>query len=231
MRLFIVTVALGVLGIALLRSGVADDKNAPPGAGGIKPDQPGQQQGPRFDAAKFIKDHDKNGDGKLSKDELPPDLQEHFAEIDTNKDGFITADELQAYADRMAKKRPYLIEVAFYTIDINDPEIESVQELQQTYDLLRKIDANHDGKIDEKELAAYRAERQKERVDRIFKHMDTNGDGKISKDEARGIWAEHFKELDLNGDGFLDRTEVEKALSTPITQKQPTPNLQPQPQK
>jgi Ca2+-binding EF-hand superfamily protein len=226
MRLFIVTVVLGVLCIALLRSGVADDKKAPPGTN--QPNQPDQNKAPRFDAARFIKDHDKNGDGKLSKDELPPDLQEHFAQIDTNKDGFITAEELQAYADRMAKQRPYLIEVAFYTIDINDPEIESVKELQQTYDLLRKIDTNHDGKIDEKELAAYRAERQKERVDRIFKHMDKNGDGKISKDEARGLWAEHFKELDTNGDGFLDRSEVEKALTTPIVQKPPAQPPQPQ---
>jgi Ca2+-binding EF-hand superfamily protein len=229
MRLFIVTVALGVLSLALLRSGVADDKNQPGGTG--KAAQPGQTNSHRFDAARFIKDHDKNGDGKLSKDELPPDMQKDFAELDTNKDGFLTAQELQSHADRMMNQRPYLIEVAYYTIDINDPELETTQELQQTYDLLRKMDTNHDGKIDEKEVKAFREERQKERADRIFKHMDKNGDGKIAKDEARGLWADHFKELDTNGDGFLDRTEVEKALTTPTANKGRPQNRQPQPPK
>src|SRR5262249_6492835 len=136
-------------------------------------------------------------------------------------DGFVTVEELQAHADRMAKRRPYLVEVAFYTIDINDPEIETKQELQQTYDLLRKIDTNNDGKIDDKELAAFREERRKERLDPIFKHRTTTGDGKISRDEPRGLWKDHSKELDTNGDGFLDRAEVKKALSPPIANRQP----------
>jgi Ca2+-binding EF-hand superfamily protein len=229
MRLFIVTVALGILSIALLRSGTADDKKGPPATNTPnQPNQPGQAGGPQFDAARFIKDHDKNGDGKLSKDELPPDLQEHFAQIDTNKDGFVTAQELQTYAERMNKQRPYLIEVAYWVIDVNDPEMESTAELQKTYDLLRKMDTNKDGKLDEKEVAAYRQERQKERADRIFKYMDKNGDGKISKDEARGLWADNFKELDTNGDGFLERSEVEKALTTPLTNKAQPPAGQPQ---
>jgi collagen type III alpha len=229
MRVFIVTTALVVLSVALLRSGTADDKKAPPAPG--TPGQPAATDGPKFDAARFIKDHDKNGDGKLSKDELPADLREHFAAIDTNKDGFLTAQELQAHADRMTDQRPYLIEVAYYVIDINDPEVESCQELQKTYDLLRKMDTNKDGKLDEKEVAAFRQERQKERADRIFQHMDKNGDGKISKDEARGLWADNFKEIDTNGDGFLERSEVEKALTTPTTNKARPQNGQPQPQK
>jgi hypothetical protein len=50
------------------------------------------QNAPRFDAARFLKDHDKNGDGKLSKDELPSAAQKEFDKIDTNKDGFISQD-------------------------------------------------------------------------------------------------------------------------------------------
>jgi Ca2+-binding EF-hand superfamily protein len=234
MRVFIATAVLGVLAVALMRPGVADDKTAPPGAA-AKPGQPnqpgqaGQPAGPRFDAERFIKDHDKNGDGKLSKDELPPDMQEHFADVDTNKDGFVTAQELQAHADRMAQQRPYLIEIAYYVIDVNDPAAESNEELQKTYDLLRKLDTNKDGKLDAKEIGAFREERKKERADRIFKYMDKNGDGKISKDEARGLWADHFKEMDTNNDGFLDRTEVEKALMTAATHKtQPDTATKPQ---
>lgn len=168
------------------------------------------QNAPRFDAARFIKDHDKNGDGKLSKDELPPWLQDDFSKIDTNGDGFISADELQKYADKRAHSRPELVEIVLYAVDIEEPL--SLKELQAAYDQLRKLDTNHDGKIDESELKAYREQRKKERVDAIFEALDKNKDGKISKDEARGFWADDFDKLDTNKDGFLERNEVEAAM-------------------
>lgn len=39
---------------------------------------------------------DKNKDGKIEKSELPPRLQESFAEMDKNKDGFLDEQELKA---------------------------------------------------------------------------------------------------------------------------------------
>ena len=49
--------------------------------------------GDRFQAA------DTNGDGKLSRSEAQamPMVAKHFDEIDTNKDGYITCDELRAW--------------------------------------------------------------------------------------------------------------------------------------
>jgi Ca2+-binding EF-hand superfamily protein len=40
---------------------------------------------------------DKNNDGKFSKDELPPRLQERFDALDANKDGSVELDELRAF--------------------------------------------------------------------------------------------------------------------------------------
>ena len=45
-------------------------------------------------------------------------------------------------------------------------------------------------------------------IDGILKQFDTNGDGKISKAEAKGRIADVFDQFDLNKDGFLDRKEL-----------------------
>ncbi len=173
--------------------------------------QAAASQGPRFAAAQFIKDFDKNGDGKLSKDEAPENLREHFAAIDANKDGQISRDELQQYADRMAQARPRAVEMLYVVVDEHAEGAPTVQELQQAYDLLRRFDKNHNGKIDPQAVAAYRQQRCKERFDTIIKDLDKNHDGKISKSEARGLLADDFDQLDTNKDGFIDRQELEKA--------------------
>ncbi|MDB5309289.1 MAG: EF-Hand, Calmodulin [Gemmataceae bacterium] len=207
-------VALAAHGQQPARPGIPPDPNKTAGGG-----QPDARNAPRFDAARFFKDHDKNNDGKLSKDELPATAQSQFDQIDTNKDGYISQEELQQYAARMARQRPQLIEIVFYTIDIPEEAL-TTQELQTAYDQLRRLDKNNDGKIDESEVKAIREQRRKERTDGIFSALDRNKDGKISKEEARGLWADNFAQLDKNGDGYLDREEVEAALATAVPGRQ-----------
>jgi collagen type III alpha len=45
-------------------------------------------------------DNDKNGDGKISKEEAPERLKERFDFMDGNGDGFIDKDELEKMAQR-----------------------------------------------------------------------------------------------------------------------------------
>src|SRR5262245_19744863 len=45
-------------------------------------------------------------------------------------------------------------------------------------------------------------------VESILARMDTNKDGKISKDEAKDRIAENFAAIDTNKDVYLDRAEL-----------------------
>jgi len=48
-------------------------------------------------------------------------------------------------------------------------------------------------------------------VDEIFKEMDKDEDGKLSKKEIKGPLKNDFTKIDANEDGFLSKEEVEKA--------------------
>jgi HlyD family secretion protein len=48
---------------------------------------------------------DKNGDGKLSKEEMPERMQEFFDNMDTNSDGFISASELAEVRKKMEQMK------------------------------------------------------------------------------------------------------------------------------
>lgn len=196
------------------------------GGQGNDNDRADQSDQSRFDAARFLKDHDKNNDGKLSKDELPSAAADDLKMIDRNKDSFITQDELQQHAETMANQRPQLLEIVWYTVDLA-PEPLTAQELQDAYDELRKIDKDKNGKIDQAELKACREDRKKERVDNIFTILDQNNDKKLAKDEARGVWSDNFATLDRNKDGILDRKEIEAACSMQGNEKSDASNVKP----
>jgi Ca2+-binding EF-hand superfamily protein len=61
--------------------------------------------GKSLDPATVLKDLDKNGDGKLEADELPPRMQKFMSKADTNGDGALTLDEMTAARDNFIKER------------------------------------------------------------------------------------------------------------------------------
>lgn len=73
-------------------------QGGPGGSGG----QGGQQGGGDF-VATFMQ-NDKNGDGKIAKDELSERAQGMFGRLDTNSDGFIDKKELETMATQMRER-------------------------------------------------------------------------------------------------------------------------------
>jgi uncharacterized protein (TIGR03000 family) len=175
----------------------------------------GQGNTLHFDVDEFIKDYDKNGDGFLQRDEVPPYLRDRFDELDTNKDGKLSREELEKGAVHLQpRRRPS--DVVFLLIEISDCDDDCEGELQRAYDALRKLDTKKDGKIDPEALKTVRQELLEERVDNIIKELDTDKDGKISRKEAKGPIKRNFDEIDTNKDGFIDRDELLKAASERI---------------
>lgn len=69
----------------------------PPGSGGGAPGASGPRgAGGRPNPQAMISSNDKDGDGKLSEVEAPEQMKANFAEIDADKDGFVTAEEMAA---------------------------------------------------------------------------------------------------------------------------------------
>lgn len=165
-----------------------------------------------FDVDGFFKDFDKNGDGVLQRDELPPAYQAAFARIDTNKDGKITREELiEGIGFLHPRRRPS--DLVYMLIEMSDFDADSHREVQRAYEVLRSLDKNKDGKIDESEIKEGRERIVANRVKFLFDQLDANKDGKISREEAKGRIRENFNEIDRNHDGFIEREELLKAAT------------------
>jgi len=122
---------------------------------------------PKGERGSHFKKADADGNGTLSRAEVEksmPRLAEKFDQIDTNKDGQLSRDEMKAWkkahkagnkADRQAKAAE-----RFKHADANgDGKISRIEAEQNAPRLAKKfdaIDANKDGQLTQDELRAYR---------------------------------------------------------------------------
>lgn len=138
--------------------------------------EPGETPPPTPDEmVKTLMAFDKNGDGQLTRDELPERMLGLFDRADTDHNGILTADEIRKAAQSAAapaargggeNRGPGGRESgrgnpgSFMRLD----------------PILAALDTNGDGEISAEELAA---------APQSLKKLDTNGDGQLSADEVR----------------------------------------------
>jgi Ca2+-binding EF-hand superfamily protein len=162
----------------------------------------------------FIKRFDKNKDGFVSKDELPPFLAAAFEKVDANGDGKLDRKEVAELLQILRKRFSQVPNAAVKPVD---PEVERL-----VNNFLARMDTDKDGRISRAEA--------KNRLAANFDALDTNKDGFLDRDELRRA-AERFQagngagagpnrpanreadgpdfdSLDLNADGRLTRAEL-----------------------
>ncbi len=136
---------------------------------------------------------DKNGDGFIDRSEAAanPRLAEHFDQLDTNKDGKLSRDELPRHPHRGGPgghgPRDGGMMVKLDTNKdgrISREEAKADPKFAERFD---KLDFNKDGYVDRADFQA----RAKQRRDEWFAAADTDKDGKLSKAEFDAASAKH----------------------------------------
>jgi Ca2+-binding EF-hand superfamily protein len=184
----------------------------------------------------FIKRFDKNNDGLLSKDELPPFAAKGFEKFDSNGDGYLNKEEVAAMLPVLRKLMSgsggpalgntpdEIVENLLKLMDTNkDGKISREEAKGKIAEDFDKIDQNKDGYLDRKELTSL-AQRMLANAKfgpkggpfgggPDFDALDKNADGRLTPDELKGTpWAARFAEIDTDGNGYIDRREFERFL-------------------
>lgn len=136
-------------------------------------------KGERDGLAKVFKAFDKNGDGKLSMQEVKEGYLEHygkvmsdeeveemFNKVDTDKSGFIDYSE-------------------FVVAAMNENQLTSNEKLQAAFKMFDKDNSGSISADEIREVLSFGGTNplSKEAIDAIIKQVDENGDGEISFEE------------------------------------------------
>lgn len=214
---------------------------------GAQPPGPGRGEGRRaglgaggaggmglLNVDQLMERFDKNKDGKLTRDELPPQMAQWLMRADADQDGAISKSELMEAQQRIAAMRggagaggppgmPSADEI-FQRLDKNgDGKLTKDEIPAPMAERFAQADTNGDGVITKAELEEARkqmmgagpggpAARGGFDPAQLFARLDKNGDGKLTKDELPARMAERLSKADANGDGVITKAEFEEAM-------------------
>jgi Ca2+-binding EF-hand superfamily protein len=165
----------------------------------------------------FIKRFDKDHDGQLSRDEVPPRIAQAFDRFDRNGDGKLDRREVAAMLETLRRRFGVTGRQAGQRPGLD----------RMVNNILERLDANKDGMVSKEEARGPLA--------RNFERLDTNHDGFLDRGELRqaaerllaarraggrpgakggpgtsapGKNSTDFEALDLNADGRLTPDEL-----------------------
>jgi Ca2+-binding EF-hand superfamily protein len=139
----------------------------------------------------------------------PPtdEIAEKFKQLDTNHDGVLSGDELNAL--------PILRK-----LDLNGDGKVTLEEAREALARMRQAGDKLKDKLIE--IGAIGSDGHVN-VDLVFKHFDRNGDGKLTPDELP--FPKWFERLDLNKDGVITLDEARQVLGGIAAGRAPTRTL------
>lgn len=117
----------------------------------------------------FIGSYDANRDGVVTRAEYDAIRKQRFEAADKNKDGFLNEEEYVAEFTLRLKQQ--------YLDENRQPDKAYENSIRQAHVRFAVVDRDRDGKFTREEDLAI--------ADRTFKGADTNGDGRVTKDDPR----------------------------------------------
>jgi Ca2+-binding EF-hand superfamily protein len=184
----------------------------------LHPDARAQQVGPgAINYQELFATLDANNDMAIVRGEVPESARPAFDRLlklgDKNGDGKLERDE---YRDLLLSARDSATSAQtnrFATLDKDGDGKLSRQEFPGAPSMFDQLDADKDGSVSRKELAAGRpGVGTPGLIVARLKTMDKNGDGKITREEFNGF-GPNFERVDANKDGVIDPEEIRAFLA------------------
>lgn len=167
----------------------------------------------------FMNKYDRNGDNRISRQELPALIRSKFHSFDTDGNGYISRQELRNSAHK--RKNSYRNNFNYY--DKNRDGIISKHEMRGKERIrFNRLDRNRDRVLTRKEFYRKSFKQHKmnnsnraflRRSQKSFNHFDRNRNGLISKNEMSRKLKQNFYYYDKNHDGRLNLQEYRMLLS------------------
>ena len=151
-----------------------------------------------------------------SRAEAAAHVQQMFARLDSNRDGFVVKAEADAahatmrqrHGERRAQRGPRDGSQAFERLDANkDGAISRAEFDAMRQQRLARRDRDGDGRPDARRMGMGRKGGMAGMHGRLFELADGNRDGRVSLQEATAAAYQHFDRVDADRDGTITPAE------------------------